>query len=147
MLGVLYRISDSIRRRCWRGDSGRVGEDLAHTYLRARGCKVVARNYRTRSGAGEADLVAWQGQTIVFVEVKARQTDEYGQPAQAVDEEKRERIRIAARDYARRANLDFMLARFDIVSVVLQPQIRIEWLRDAYSPFGDPAGFVRKHTL
>jgi putative endonuclease len=135
MLGILYRFSDAIRRRAWGQDAGRIGEDLAHTYLRGRGCKVVARNYRTRSGAGEVDLVAWHGQSLVFVEVKTRQTEEYGQPAQAVDEEKRERIRIAARDYGRRANLDFNMARFDIVSVVLQPRVHIEWLRDAYSPY------------
>lgn len=136
MLGFLYRISDAVRRRYWRGDHGRLGEDLAHTYLRARGCKIVARNYRTRSGAGEVDLVAWHGEALVFVEVKTRQTAEYGEPEQAVDEEKRERIRIAARDYARRAEAPFEMMRFDIVSIVLAPQRRIEWLRDAYAPRG-----------
>jgi putative endonuclease len=134
MLGLFYRISDAMRRRCWKDNLGRIGEDLAHTYLRRRGCKIVARNYRTRSGAGEADLVVWHGGTLVFVEVKARSTAEYGQPEQAVDGEKRQRIRIAARDYARRANADYGLARFDIVSIVMTPRLQIEWLRDAYSP-------------
>jgi putative endonuclease len=146
VLGILYRMSDALRRRYWGEDNGRIGEDLAHTYLRRRGCKIVARNYRTRSGAGEADLVAWHGKSIVFVEVKTRASDEYGQPAQAVDEEKRERIRIAARDYARRANVDFNLARFDIMSVVLQPKARIEWLRDAYAPFSAPVAVRRERA-
>jgi putative endonuclease len=141
VLGFLYRISDSIRRLYWRGDHGRIGEDLAHTYLRGRGCKVVARNYRTRSAAGEADLVAWHGDSLVFVEVKTRQTADYGAPDRAVDEEKRERIRIAARDYARRANVPFDRARFDIVSVVLSPKLEIDWMQDAYAPFKD---FVRQ---
>jgi putative endonuclease len=133
VLGILYRIADAVRRRCWRGDHGPIGEDLAHAYLRARGCRIVARNYRTRSGAGEIDLVAWHGATLVFVEVKARKTAEYGQPEQAVDAEKRSRIQIAARDYARRVNVAFELTRFDIVSVVIQPRVAIEWLRDAHS--------------
>ncbi len=130
MLGLLYRVSDALRRRRWGGDHGRAGEDMAHGYLRRRGCKIVARNYRTRSGAGEIDLVAWDGETLVFVEVKTRQTADYGLPEQAVDDEKRTRIRIAARDYARRANVEWEATRFDIVSVLLGPPIRMEWLRD-----------------
>jgi putative endonuclease len=132
LLGILYRVSDAVRRRFWRGDHGPIGEDLAHTYLRARGCKIVARNYRTRSGAGELDLVAWHGSTLVFVEVKARKTADYGAPEQAVDAEKRSRIQIAARDYARRAGVAWELTRFDIVSVTMQPRVQIEWLRDAH---------------
>lgn len=135
MLGMFYRISDAVRQRCWRDDNGKIGEDLAHSYLRRRGFRIVARNYRTRSGAGEIDLVAWHGHTLVFVEVKARHTAEYGRPEQAVDAEKRARIEIAARDYARRANTAYDLARFDIVSVVLEPRIELEWLCDAYAPF------------
>ena len=139
MLRILYWICDAIRRRRWRDDHGRLGEEIAHGYLRRRGCKIVARNYRTRSGAGEIDLVAWHGPTLVFVEVKTRATSEYGEPEQAVDSEKRARIQIAARDYARRANAAYEMARFDIVSVVLEPKVRIEWLRDAYSPFAERA--------
>ncbi len=134
MFGLLYRLSDALRRRYWRGDHGPIGEDLAHTYLRSRGCKMVARNYRTRSGAGEIDLVAWQDATLLFVEVKTRKTREYGLPEQAVDAEKRSRIEIAARDYTRRANVDWERTRFDIVSVLMEPRIQIEWLRDAYAP-------------
>ena len=133
MLGMLYRMSDAVRRHYWRGDNGPIGEDLAHGYLRARGCKIVARNYRTRSGAGEINLVAWHGPTLVFVEVKTRKTAEFGRPEQAVDAEKRARIRIAARDYARRVNVALELTRFDIVSVTMTPRLEIEWLRDAHS--------------
>jgi putative endonuclease len=146
VLGFLYRISDVIRRRCLRGDYGRIGEDLAHGYLRGRGCKVVARNYRTRSGAGEIDLVAWHGSTLVFVEVKTRKTAEYGQPEQAVDAEKRSRLQIGARDYTRRGNVPWEAVRFDIVSVLVKPYIQIEWLRDAHAPLdAEPA--KRRSTL
>ena len=52
MMGLLYRAADRIRRRRYAEDHGRIGEDLAYRFLRARGCTVVARNYRTLSGSG-----------------------------------------------------------------------------------------------
>ena len=134
MFSLLCRIADTVRRRSLRGDRGRLGEDLAHSYLRKRGCKIVARNYRTRSGAGEIDLIAWHESTLIFVEVKTRANADFGRPEQFVDSDKRARILIAARDYARRANVDFDRARFDIVSIVLEPKLELDWLRDAYSP-------------
>jgi putative endonuclease len=132
VIGLLYRAADAVRRRRLGKDHGRIGEDYAHRYLRDRGCTVVARNYRTRSGRGEIDLVVWDGGTLAFVEVKARSTVEFGEPESAVDEEKRTRLRPAARDYARRAGVDWDRTRFDIVSVVLERPPRIEWLRDAF---------------
>jgi putative endonuclease len=130
-MGWLYRAAGVLRRRAMAGNSGRIGEDLAHRYLRKHGCTVVARNYRTRSGSGEIDVVAWDGVTLVFVEVKTRQSGEFGEPERAVDPEKERRLRGAGRDYARRAGVEWERTRFDIVSVVLKPR-RIEWLRDAF---------------
>jgi putative endonuclease len=57
---------------------GRRGEDLAHRFLRAKGYIIVARNYRLSSGDAEADLIAWDGTTLVFVEVKSRETAAFG---------------------------------------------------------------------
>ena len=132
MIGLLYRAADAVRRRRMLDDHGRIGEDYAHRYLRARGCTVVARNYRTRSGSGEIDIVAWHGKTLAFVEVKTRSTAEFGEPESAVDEEKRIKLRYAARDYARRAGVEWERTRFDIVSVALGKKPRIEWMRDAF---------------
>lgn len=140
MLGMVYRLFDAIRRRYSSGNSGSVGEDLAHRYLRRRGCVIVARNYRTRSGAGEIDIVAWHGPTLVFVEVKTRRTAEYGQPESAVDAEKRARIVIGARDYARRSSVPFGITRFDVVSVLLEPRHQIEWLQNAFHAYSETAG-------
>jgi putative endonuclease len=132
MIGLLYRAADRIRRRRYAQDHGRIGEDLAHRFLRARGCTVVARNYRTLSGSGEIDLVAWDGRKLAFIEVKTRGSREFGPPESAVDTEKRERVQQAARDYARRAEIPWRDTRFDIVSIVLDSPPRIEWLRDAF---------------
>jgi putative endonuclease len=132
MIGLLYRAADRIRRRRYTENHGRIGEDLAHRYLRARGCTVVARNYRTLSGSGEIDLVVWDGRKLAFVEVKTRGSEEYGLPESAVDAEKRGRVERAARDYARRAEIPWRDTRFDIVSIVLEDPPRIEWLRDAF---------------
>ncbi len=132
MIGLLYRGADALRRRLFRGNHGRAGEDLAHRWLRRHGCTVVARNYRPPSGHGEIDLVAWHGGNLVFVEVKTRATGEFGEPDRAVDAEKRRNLQRAARDYARRAGVEWEQTRFDIVSVVLATPPRIEWLRDAF---------------
>jgi putative endonuclease len=131
MMGWLYRSADALRRRRFGGNHGRLGEDLAHRYLRSHGCTVVARNYRAMSGSGEIDLVVWQEQTLVFVEVKTRATNEFGDPDRAVDAEKEGRLRRAARDYARRSGVDWGKTRFDLVNVTLEKPPRVEWLRDA----------------
>ena len=132
MIGLLYRAADMLRRRLRPADHGRLGEDLAHRFLRRHGCTIVARRYRPASGGGEIDLVAWQGETLVFVEVKARDTAEYGTPDRAVDAEKERYLRHVGRDYARRAGIDWTRVRFDIVSVVLTRPPFIEWIPDAF---------------
>ncbi len=138
MIGVLYRAADAVRRRVQAKDHGRIGEDLAHRYLRARGCTIVARRYRPRTGGGEIDLVAWHRGGLVFVEVKTRASREFGDPERAVDREKEMYLRRAARDYARRAGVDWPNVRFDIVSVVLGNPPQIDWIQDAFSAAPTP---------
>src|ERR687886_2157622 len=96
MFRFLYHITDRIRDRgrtkAWDAARalGRRGEDIAHRHLQREGMTVVARNYRTATGSGEIDLVAWDGEMLVFVEVKARATVEFGPPDRAVGSMKRE---------------------------------------------------------
>jgi putative endonuclease len=132
VIGLLYRTADALRRRSLHDNHGRMGEDYAHRYLRGHGCTIVARNYRTRSGSGEIDIIAWHGATLAFVEVKTRATAEFGEPESAVDAEKQMRLLNAAREYTRRAEVDWEKTRFDIVSVVLERPLRITWMRDAF---------------
>jgi len=131
VFSLIYRVADAVRRRSLSGNHGRLGEDMAHRYLRGRGCTVVARNYRPPSGHGEIDLVVWDGEKLVFVEVKTRETSDFGEPDRAVDAEKQFHLIRAARDYARRAGVEWQHVRFDVLTVVLSPR-RIEWLRDAF---------------
>jgi putative endonuclease len=134
MMGLVYRAADALRRRCLADDHGRIGEDLAHRFLRRHGCTIVARRYRPNSGGGEIDLVAWQGDALVFVEVKTRSSAEFGTPDRAVDAEKQRYLAHAGRDYARRAGVAWEKVRFDIVSILLTRPPQIEWIRDAFLP-------------
>jgi putative endonuclease len=112
--------------------SGRRGEDLAHRFLQKRGLRVVARNYRPRSGPGEIDLVAWDGGTLAFVEVKSRRSEEYGTPDRAVDRDKEDTLVRAAREYTRRAGVEWEKVRFDIVNVVFTDPPSVSHTRDAF---------------
>jgi len=132
VIRYLYRAADALRRRTFSENHGRVGEDLAHRYLREHGCTIVARNYRARAGHGEIDLIAWHGGQLVFVEVKSRSTAEFGAPDAAVDAAKRVALERTAREYARRANIEWERTRFDIVSILLSRRVQIEWIVDAF---------------
>ncbi len=140
MISFLYRIADAardrFRRRHWIHDqaAGRRGEDLAHRLLRREGLTIVARNHRTRSGSGEIDLIAREGDSLVFVEVKLRATDEFGTPDQAVDREKRRNLQRAAEDYVRRTGADWQRIRFDVVSVTLGPPHNVLHHRNVFRP-------------
>jgi putative endonuclease len=95
---------------------------------------IVARNDRPPSGGGEIDLIGWDGNKLAIVEVKSRATAEFGAPERAVGEEKERFLERAARDYARRAGVDWSCVRFDIVSVVFSNPPKLELFADAFEP-------------
>jgi putative endonuclease len=94
---------------------------------------IVARNFRARGGSGEIDLIAQEGSTLVFVEVKSRATTDFGTPDRAVDGEKQSKIVRAASEYVRRCGADKEAVRFDIVTVVFGEKIEMIHLRDAFA--------------
>ena len=139
MLRTLYRYSDLLRQHSQLETmapdqaTGARGEDLAHRFLQSKGMVVVARNYRMASGAGELDLIAWERETLVFVEVKSRQTGEYGSPDRAIGPDKQNSLLRAAREYARHAGVQWDRVRFDVVTVIFSAPPKIEHQRDALS--------------
>jgi putative endonuclease len=94
---------------------GKMGEDLACKELERRGYAILARRYRSRFG--EIDIVANHEETIVFVEVKARDGDDFGGGAAAVTPWKQRRIALMAVDYLSRNNLHDCACRFDVVTI------------------------------
>jgi putative endonuclease len=104
-----------------RQELGQRGEDAAAEALRARGYDILARRYRTRRG--EVDIIARQGRTVVFVEVKTRVDERFGGGAAAVTRTKQRRMALVALDYLARHALTASPCRFDVVVVTpLAPQ-------------------------
>jgi putative endonuclease len=113
------------------------GERAADRYLRRKRYKIVARRSLWRRG--ELDLVAVDGQTVVFVEVKTRGSTQYGSPEEAVTLEKQRRITRAALLYLRTHGLLECPARFDVVAVLWKNSDRrpkIEHFQDAFTAVG-----------
>ena len=134
----LARFSDWLRQGAQRKRMtaeralGRRGEDYAHRFLQKQGYRIVARNYRAPSGGNELDLIAWDREHLVFVEVKSRLANDSSAPERAVTPEKQRRIVRGGMDYARRAKVDWGLVRFDVVAVTDGPRPQIELFRDAF---------------
>jgi len=121
---------------------GAQGEALAAEFLQDKGLRIVARGSRDR--LGEIDLVALDGKTVVFVEVKTRRSGDAGHPADAVDARKQRKLTTLAVSYLKRHGLLGSAARFDVVAVIWgsgdeAPQV--EHLRGAFSATGRDSFF------
>jgi len=108
------------------------GETLACEALTRLGYAILARRYRTR--VGEIDIVARDGRTLVFVEVKCRASGRCGHPAEAVTPRKQRRVAAMANWYLSEHGLHGTLCRFDVVAVGLRPgeAPAIDVIRDAF---------------
>ncbi len=116
---------------------GKRGEQAAERYLRRRGYKILRRGHRSKPG--ELDLVALDGRTVVFVEVKARRSDEAGHPAEAVDARKQRRLTRLAVTFLKQHGLLEEPARFDVVAVTWPEGARrptIEHFENAFDAVG-----------
>ena len=96
-------------------DLGARGEELAGKYLRRAGYRLLARNYRCK--CGEIDLVAEEGGSLVFIEVKTRSSAGFGHPLEAVDRRKQGQLIRAAHVYLREQTAEERYCRFDVVAV------------------------------
>ena len=110
---------------------GKAGEDLAAEFLERNGFKIIERNYRFERG--EIDLIAEEGDELVFVEVKARRSTMFGTPEDAVTEEKQEQVHAVADGYLFEHDIDDRPCRFDVVAIEFKHgKAEIRHIRDAF---------------
>jgi putative endonuclease len=110
---------------------GKSGEDLACRELERRGYAIIARRYRVRGG--ELDVIARDGETMVFVEVKTRVGRMYGEAAEAVTSRKQLRMTRLAEAYLLRHHLADCPCRFDVVSIHVESGgARVEVIQNAF---------------
>jgi putative endonuclease len=110
---------------------GEAGEALAARLLRKKGYKIVATNYRTQ--LGEIDIIARDGDTLVFIEVKARHSGRFGSPKWALTPRKQRKISMVALYYLKTTGQSDAKARFDVVSIrsdAVRPEVEI--IRNAF---------------
>jgi putative endonuclease len=114
--------------------TGRKGEDIAHRFLKKNGFDILARRFRLADGSGEIDIIAREGDIIVFVEVKTRHTSSYGAPERAMGGDKERNLVRAARSYLLKVGAEWSQARFDIVTVLIANPPVVSHYRDAFFP-------------
>lgn len=116
-----------------RQEVGRRGEEVARAFLRRRGVRILAENFVC--AAGEIDLIGRDGDTLVFIEVKARTSDAFGPPHLAVHRRKQRQIIRAAQWYLAERRTPEVPCRFDVLALAFPTDgatPRVEWVRDAF---------------
>jgi putative endonuclease len=116
---------------------GRRGEDAAAKFLKSRRYRILARGLDSR--LGELDIIAVDGRTVVFVEVKTRTSTDAGHPADAIDANKQRRMTQAGLAYLKSHGLLHHASRFDVVAITWPDNARqpiIEHFKNAFAPVG-----------
>lgn len=111
---------------------GTFGENLAVEFLKNRRFQVLCVNYRCRYG--EIDIVAMERNTLVFIEVKTRSSEDYGKGMEAVNYKKQKKIRRIAVNYLSENTLPFSEIRFDVIDITVNEKLpsRIEHIKNAF---------------
>lgn len=110
---------------------GSQGEDLAARYLQDRRFKILERNFSTP--LGEIDIIARQGRTLAFIEVKTRRSNAFGSPAEAVGPRKQRQILKAAKWYLASGQGRGLQPRFDVIAVLMQStEVQVEHIPAAF---------------
>ena len=136
-MSLFARVRDWFARRLPKKSLGDRGEDAAAKFLKRQKYHILARSLD--SPLGELDIVAVDGRTVVFVEVKTRRSDEAGRPEEAIDSRKEQRMTQAALAYLKSNRLLGYSARFDVVAITWPDDARkptIEHFKNAFSPVG-----------
>ena len=118
------------------GAIGRRGEEIAIEYLKRLRYRILERNYR--KSFGEVDIIASDKETVVFIEVKTRQSARFGSPFEAVDTRKQRQISRVAQEYLQSHGSTDVSARFDVIAVRIDRDnsFAIDHLRDAFEWIG-----------
>lgn len=111
---------------------GNRGERIAASFLRKQGCQIIEKNYH--SFLGEIDIVAKEGESIVFVEVKTRRSTDFGLPQEALSYDKRRRLSKLALNYLAHRRIEGSNCRFDVVSILMDNNKvkHIELIKNAF---------------
>ncbi|MFQ5480897.1 MAG: YraN family protein [Thermodesulfobacteriota bacterium] len=116
--------SDNIKK-------GKKGEALAERFLKKKGYRILEKNYRTHFG--EVDIIARDGKSLVFIEVKARSSDGFGSPLAAVGAKKQSHLTAAAGIYLQLNHIEDQPVRFDVVGITGEgTRAKIELVRNAF---------------
>ena len=110
---------------------GNKGEEVAAKFLKRNGYRIIARNYKTP--LGEIDIIAKDGNTIVFVEVKTRTSNAFGYPFEPVTRRKKDKLKNLALLYLKK-HAHESSARFDVISISSDKNMKmeIEHIKDAF---------------
>lgn len=112
-------------------DKGKIGEDIAVKFLTKKGFKILRRNYRY--GKGEIDIIAMDGDKLIFVEVKARTSDKFGTPEDSVTFKKRKQLRKIAEAFLQTNEVKFSECRFDVIGIILKKgKLEINHIENAF---------------
>lgn len=107
---------------------GKMGEDMATAFLESKGVVILNRNYRNRFG--EIDIIAKEGNILLFIEVKYRKDPRFGYPLEAVGVAKQEKIKKIASYYLNESySGEYMDIRFDCIGIM---ESKIEWIKGAF---------------
>lgn len=109
---------------------GKAGEIIACNYLKKKGYKILATNYKNL--IGEIDIIAKDGKTLVFIEVKTRLTRAFGDPLEAINNKKQQKIRNVATLYLKERKMLNALSRFDAISILGLENPEIWHIVDAF---------------
>jgi putative endonuclease len=115
---------------------GDLGESTACKYLEDIGYSIIERNFSCR--AGEIDIIAFEGDTIVFIEVKTRASEAFGMPSEAVSDTKQKKLVKAALYYMQKKKLFNYMSRFDVIEVIMDEEsnCQINIIKDAFQYSG-----------
>lgn len=109
---------------------GKIGENIAKDRLISAGYQIIETNYKCNSG--EIDIIAWHEAQLVFIEVRSRKDSNFGTPQETVDIKKQQKLKKTALFYLKTNNKMDVTCRFDVVSILYKPEIRIEIIKDAF---------------